>query len=98
MAKGDNMPASENKSEELIIRLGTPADIDEVMAAAVAAIAEIGLVEADPERLLQDVWPALNQDRGIVGIICKPGGKQRVASFSASGKCGIQIKTYWKKE
>ena len=58
MAKGDAMPTSEDKSEELIIRLGTPADLDEVMKAAVAAVAEIGLVDPDPVRLLQDVWPA----------------------------------------
>ena len=55
MKTGGAMTESEDKSDELIIRLGTPADLDEVMKAAVEAIAEIGLVEPDPERLLQDV-------------------------------------------
>ena len=75
MARGDNMPKSEDNSEELIIRLGTPDDLDEIMAASVAAVSEIGLVNPDPEMLLRDIWPALHQDRGLVGIICKPGGK-----------------------
>lgn len=61
-------------NEELQIRIGTPDDLDEVMTAAQAAIAEIGLVNPDPTKVLSDVWPALNQDRGIVGIIGKPGG------------------------
>lgn len=86
MTEGEKMPALEDKSDELIIRLGTPADLDEVMAAAVAAVAEIGLVDPDPERLLQDVWPALNQDRGIVGIICKPGGKAEGGVLLRVGK------------
>ena len=40
MTEGEKMSVSEDKSDELIIRLGTPADLDEVMAAAVAAVAE----------------------------------------------------------
>lgn len=61
-------------SEDLQIRIGTPDDLDEVMAAAQAAIAEIGLVVPDPIKVLEDVWPALNQQAGIVGIIQKAGG------------------------
>jgi len=86
MAKGDNMLASGDTSEGLIIRLGTPADLDEVMKAAVAAVAEIGLVDPDPVRLLQDVWPALNQDRGLVGIICKQNGKAEGGVLLRVGK------------
>ncbi len=61
-------------TEDLQIRIGTPDDLDEVMAAAQAAIAEIGLVSPDPVKVLEDVWPALNQQAGIVGIIQKAGG------------------------
>ena len=50
MKKRESMMEPEDKSDDLIIRLGTPADLDEVMKAAVEAIAEIGLVEPDPER------------------------------------------------
>ena len=86
MKKGENMVEPEDKADDLIIRLGTPADLDEVMKAAVEAIAEIGLVEPDPERLLQDVWPALNQDRGLIGIICKPDGKAEGGVLLRVGK------------
>lgn len=86
MKKGESMMETEDKSDDLIIRLGTPADLDEVMKAAVEAIAEIGLVEPDPERLLQDVWPALNQDRGLIGIICKPNGKAEGGVLLRVGK------------
>ena len=86
MTEGDTVSKPENNPDDLIIRLGTPADIDEVMAAAVAAIAEIGLVDPDPKRLLEDVWPALNQDRGLVGIICKPNGKAEGGVLLRVGK------------
>jgi hypothetical protein len=86
MKKRESMMEPEDKSDDLIIRLGTPADLDEVMKAAVEAIAEIGLVEPDPERLLQDVWPALNQDRGLIGIICKPDGKAEGGVLLRVGK------------
>ena len=86
MKKGESTMEPEDKSDDLIIRLGTPADLDEVMKAAVEAIAEIGLVEPDPERLLQDVWPALNQDRGLIGIICKPDGKAEGGVLLRVGK------------
>lgn len=61
-------------NEDLQIRIGTPDDLDEVMQAAQAAIAEIGLVNPDPIKVLEDVWPALNQQAGIVGIISRPDG------------------------
>jgi len=77
--------ANEN-TDDLIIRIGTPDDLDDVMQAAVAAISEIGLVDPDPERLLQDVWPALNQDRGLIGIISKPGGKPQGGVLLRIGK------------
>jgi hypothetical protein len=77
---------SENEDAGLIIRIGTPADLDDVMEAAVEAVREIGLMEPDPERLLQDVWPALNQDRGLIGIISKPGGKAEGGVLLRVGK------------
>ena len=77
---------SEDEDAGLIIRIGTPADLDDVMEAAVEAVREIGLMEPDPERLLQDVWPALNQDRGLIGIISKPGGKAEGGVLLRVGK------------
>lgn len=34
-----------------------------------AACADNGLIEPNPVKLLNDVWPALNLDHGIVGVI-----------------------------
>lgn len=56
----------------LKIRLGTPADVHQVMDLAIAAAKENGLVNASHELLLRAIWPALNQDNGIVGCIGKP--------------------------
>lgn len=75
-----------DRKDNLIVRLGTPADLDLVMKAAVEAIAEIGLVDPEPERLLGDIWPALNQDRGLIGIICKPNGEPEGGVLLRIGK------------
>ena len=81
----DDGKMDENNSE-LTIRIGTTADLDEVMKAAVEAIDEIGLVNPDPERLLGDIWPALNEDGGLVGIICGSDGKPQGGVLLRIGK------------
>ena len=53
----------------IIVRTGTPADIHPVMALALAACEENGLTDPDPERLLQEIWPSLHLDGGIIGVI-----------------------------
>lgn len=58
-----------NIYDDLRIRVGTTADMDEVMKLAIAAAKENGLVNASQVLLAQTVWPALNQDHGIVGCI-----------------------------
>jgi hypothetical protein len=73
-------------NEDLQIRIGTPDDLDEVMAAAQAAIAEIGLVNPDPIKVLEDVWPALNQQAGIVGIIGNSSGNVEGGVLLRMGK------------
>lgn len=40
---------------------------------ALMAAQENGVVTPNPEKLLQDIWPALNREQGIVGIIGAPG-------------------------
>jgi hypothetical protein len=75
-----------DENHGLTIRLGTPDDIHDVMTAAVQAIDEIGLVNPDPERLLGDIWPALNQDGGLIGIICKSDGKPEGGVLLRVGK------------
>lgn len=64
-----------NIYDDLKLRIGTPQDVHEVMSLAIAASQENGLVNASKVRLLQTVWPALNQDHGLVGCIGKPGGE-----------------------
>ena len=53
----------------ITVRTGTPVDIHPVMRLALAACEENGLTDPDPERLLQEIWPSLNLDGGIIGVI-----------------------------
>jgi hypothetical protein len=55
--------------DDLHIRIGTPDDIDEIMAVAMQATEENGFLEASPEKLVREIYPALCQDHGIVGLI-----------------------------
>lgn len=64
-----------NIYDDLKLRVGVPEDVHEVMSLAIAASQENGLVNASKVRLLQTVWPALNQDHGLVGCIGRPGGE-----------------------
>ena len=57
------------------VRVGTPADVHDVMAVAILACEENSFAKANPIKLLQDIWPALNLDRGIVGIIGDVGSQ-----------------------
>jgi hypothetical protein len=54
---------------QITVRVGTPEDLDGVMALALGACAENGFVDPNPEKLIADIWPALNRERGIMGII-----------------------------
>jgi hypothetical protein len=60
--------------DDLKIRLGTTADMDEIMQLAIAAAKENGLLEANPELLVRTIWPKLNLQTGLIGCIGKPGG------------------------
>jgi GNAT superfamily N-acetyltransferase len=54
---------------EVEVRIATPADLDQVMSMCMSATEENGFVSASPMRLLEQVWPALNQQEGLVGVI-----------------------------
>ncbi len=60
--------------DDLKIRLGTTADMDEIMQLATAAAKENGLLEANPALLAQTIWPKLNLQTGLIGCIGKDGG------------------------
>lgn len=62
-------------SEESPIRVATPEDVHDIMDLALSACDENGFVAPNPERLLQEIWPALNLDKGVCGIIKSEGRK-----------------------
>ena len=70
------------------IRVGTPDDLDEIMKLAMSACEENGFLNPDAGRLASEIWPALHQDHGIVGIIGQPGGK-------IEGLVLLRIGTMW---
>lgn len=70
------------------VRVGTTDDLDGMMQIAMMATDENGLTQKNPTKLLHDIWPALNQDRGIVGIIGDPGEQIEAAIL-------LRIGTMW---
>lgn len=64
-----------NIYDDLKIRLGTTADMTEVMQLAIAAAKENGLVNASQILLAKTIWPCLNNDHGLVGCIGKKSGE-----------------------
>lgn len=48
---------------------GTPNDVHDVMELALMGSAENGFVRPNPEKLLAEIWPSLNLDHGIMGLI-----------------------------
>jgi hypothetical protein len=61
--------------ENIKVRVATPKDLDEVMRMAIAGAQENSFMPAKVELILNEVWPAVNQDRGICGIIGEPQSK-----------------------
>lgn len=66
-------------ADELKVWVGQPKDVDDIMELALAACAENGFVEPNPMKLLTEIWPALNRDKGIVGIVGVPDQKPQGA-------------------
>jgi hypothetical protein len=61
--------------DDLKIRLGTTADMDEVMQLAIMAAKENGVMNASQLLLAKTIWPKLELQHGLIGCIGKPGGK-----------------------
>lgn len=51
------------------VRTGTPNDVHAVMELALMGSAENGFVRPNPQKLLGEIWPALNLNYGIMGLI-----------------------------
>jgi hypothetical protein len=75
-------------SEELGVRIGTPEDVHPMMDMAMKACDENGFVDPNPQKLLGEIWPALNLDNGLIGIIQDDGGKLEAAIL-------LRITTMW---
>jgi len=59
--------------DDLNIRAGVPDDIHQLMELAMDASRELAFVKPDPEKILADIWAALHQEDGIVGVIGEIG-------------------------
>lgn len=74
------------EQQELKVWVGKPEDVDAIMELALEACEENGFVAPNPERLLGDIWPALNRDKGIIGIVGVPGEKPHGAILLRIGQ------------
>jgi len=57
----------------LNIRIAGPEDLDELMELSMLACSDNGFLAPDGEKLLREIWPALHQDHGLVGVIDEDG-------------------------
>lgn len=62
-------------SEDLVIRLATTDDMDEVMRLAFMACEDNGFLDFSPELLAREIYPALCQDHGLFPVIGPAGGE-----------------------
>jgi len=60
---------------DLIVRVGTPDDVEDCMVMADMGARENGMAPHDMNQILQGFWPSLKLDHGIVGIVGEKGGK-----------------------
>jgi hypothetical protein len=75
-------------SEDFGVRVGEASDVHPMMDLALKACDENGFVDPNPQKLLAEIWPALNLDNGLVGIIQDGGGE-------LEGAILLRIGTMW---
>ena len=68
------------------IRIGTPEDIHDMMDIATNASDENGFIRASQNKMLQELWSALNLDNGLMGIIGNPGQRAEGAVLLRTGQ------------
>ncbi len=73
-------------AEQINVRVGTPEDLDGIMEIARLIHDEIGITALDPQKILPEIWAALNLDRGIMGVIGEPGAEPEGAILPRFGK------------
>jgi hypothetical protein len=74
--------------ENIDVRIGTPEDVHKMMDLALAACDENGFVDPNPQKLLGEIWTALNTEDGLIGII--DGGNEVL-----EGAVLLRIGTMW---
>lgn len=60
-------------NEDVHVRVATPQDLKGVMDLAMVVAKENGIFEPDINMVINDIWPALHGDRGLIGVIGDPG-------------------------
>jgi len=72
--------------QEIPIRIGTAEDIHEMMDIAMNASEENGFIKASQNKMLQELWSALNLHDGLMGIIGLPGQRAEGAILLRIGE------------
>lgn len=72
--------------EEPKVRIGVAADVDSVMSLALAGSRENGFVSPSPQKMLSEVWSALNRNHGVMGVIGEPGSELEGAVLLRIGR------------
>jgi hypothetical protein len=60
-------------NDDVSIRLATEDEVDDVMQLAMLAAEENGFLDANAVLLLETVYPSLQMNRGLCGVIGEPG-------------------------
>lgn len=60
-------------NEDVHVRVATPQDLKSVMDLAMMVAKENGIFEPDINMVINDIWPALHGERGLIGVIGNPG-------------------------
>ena len=68
---------------DLIVRVGTPEDIEAIMLMANAGALENGQVPHDMNRILHDFWPALNRQVRLEGEVTRASAERSDRYFAA---------------
>lgn len=61
-------------SDDVKVRVAMPSEVHEVMRLAIMGAEENSFLPAKVSLILNEVWPAVNQDHGICGAIGPVGG------------------------
>jgi len=75
-------------TEDFGVRVGEPKDVHPMMDLAMQACDENGFVDPNPQKLLAEIWTALNLEDGLVGIIQDESDK-------LEGAILLRIGTMW---